>query len=175
VLRFLDRRRGLLDGVVFSGGEPTVHAWLDGAIADVRARGFEVALHTAGVYPRRLRRILPLVDWVGLDVKAPRRDYPTVTEVAGSGDAAFASLDAVLADARAFEVRTTVHPDLTPARTLVALAAELARRGLRRWVLQPFHAAGCADAALVRAAPGLGVPAALLTELRAHVPEVVVR
>ena len=71
VLEFLQRRRDLLDGVVFSGGEPTLQSGLDDAIRDVRALGFKIGLHTGGMYPQRLESILQRVDWVGMDVKAP--------------------------------------------------------------------------------------------------------
>ncbi|MCP2937978.1 radical SAM protein, partial [Salmonella enterica subsp. enterica serovar Typhimurium] len=54
VLRFLSGRRGLLDGVVFSGGEPTTQAALPDALRAVRELGFAVGLHTAGMHPRRL-------------------------------------------------------------------------------------------------------------------------
>ena len=50
-------------------------------------------------------------------------------------------------------MRTTVHPALTPPETLVALARELARMGVRRWVLQAFRPTGCASEALLAAAP----------------------
>ncbi len=71
VLAFLQSRRGLLDGVVFSGGEPTLQAALPAALAEVRAMGFATGLHTGGMYPERLAAVLPLLDWVGLDVKGP--------------------------------------------------------------------------------------------------------
>ena len=68
----LGRRRGLLDGVVFTGGEALRQDALADAAAEVRAAGFAVGLHTAGPYPRRLRDMVErgLVDWVGLDIKA---------------------------------------------------------------------------------------------------------
>ncbi|PKO61543.1 MAG: anaerobic ribonucleoside-triphosphate reductase activating protein, partial [Betaproteobacteria bacterium HGW-Betaproteobacteria-17] len=90
VLAFLRRRRGLLDGVVFSGGEPTAQAGLLDAMREVRELGFKIGLHTGGMYPQRLAAVLPLVDWVGLDVKAPFADYPRVTSVTGSGERAHA-------------------------------------------------------------------------------------
>ena len=65
VLAFLRRRQGLLDGVVFSGGEPTAQAGLADAMREVRALGFKIGLHTGGMYPQRLAAVLPLVDWVG--------------------------------------------------------------------------------------------------------------
>jgi pyruvate formate lyase activating enzyme len=92
VLAFLEARRGLLDGVVFSGGEPTVQAALPAAMRTVRALGFGVGLHTGGPTPERLKAVLPLVDWVGFDVKAPFADYARITGVASSGEAARLSL-----------------------------------------------------------------------------------
>ena len=87
VLEFLERRRGLLDAVVFSGGEPTVQHALPGAMRAARALGFGIGLHTAGMAPRRLAAVLPLADWVGMDIKAPFDDYPRITGVRGSGNA----------------------------------------------------------------------------------------
>lgn len=176
VLAWLERRRHLLDAVVFSGGEPTAQGGLAAAIRGVRAKGFLIGLHTGGVYPRRLTEILTLVDWVGLDIKAPSAAYATLTGAGMSGPAAFASLDLVVRAGVSFEVRTTVHPALTAAEQLLALARELAAHGLRSWVLQRFRPVGCADDALNVAAPaGALLDDALLAELRAIVPAVVLR
>lgn len=62
VLELLRRRIGLIDTVVFSGGEPTIDPALAHAIGAVRALGFEVGLHTADAYPKRLLETLPLLD-----------------------------------------------------------------------------------------------------------------
>ena len=56
--RWLETRRGLLDGVVFSGGEPLLQKQLPEAIGQIHQNGFEVALHTSGVYPERLSKVL---------------------------------------------------------------------------------------------------------------------
>jgi anaerobic ribonucleoside-triphosphate reductase activating protein len=175
VLRWLATRRGLLDAVVFSGGEPTAQPAIVDAVRDVRALGYEVALHTAGAYPRRLATLLGDVAWVGLDVKAPLGDYARVTGVASSGVLAFESLDALVASGVAFEVRTTVHPSLTPPAALRALARELAARGVSRWVLQPFRALGCDDESLVDAARGAAIDAALVDALRRDIADVSLR
>jgi len=58
VFTFLKRRRGLLDGVVFSGGEPLIDAALPAAIKQVRDLGFEIGLHTGGAWPKRLAALL---------------------------------------------------------------------------------------------------------------------
>jgi pyruvate formate lyase activating enzyme len=150
VLAFLRRRQGLLDGVVFSGGEPTAQAGLLDAMREVRALGFKIGLHTGGMYPQRLAAVLPLVDWVGLDVKAPFADYPRVTGVAGSGDRAHAGLLEVVASGVAHEVRTTVHPALLADAEVIGLAHDLAGRGVKHFALQAFRSQGCADDALRR-------------------------
>jgi hypothetical protein len=64
-----------------------------------RRLGFRIGLHSAGMYPERLARVLPLVDWIGLDLKAPRAAYPRITGTPDSGDAVFASLRLILAPA----------------------------------------------------------------------------
>ncbi len=142
VMDLLGRRRGLLDGVVFSGGEPTRQAGLADAMRRVREAGFAVGLHTGGAYPRRLREVLPLVDWVGLDVKAPAARYAAVTGVAASAEAAFASLRLVLESGVAVQVRTTVDPSVLGEGDVAALAETLRAMGVRDHVLQEMRTTG---------------------------------
>ncbi|MGV8991842.1 MAG: anaerobic ribonucleoside-triphosphate reductase activating protein [Thiobacillus sp.] len=152
VLDFLSRRRGLLDGVVFSGGEPTLQAGLLDAVHEVRALGFKVGLHTGGMYPSRLATVLPFVDWVGMDVKAPFADYARTTGAEGGGGRARAGLQHVLASGGAHEIRTTVHPALLNDAELVRLGHDLAERGVRRYVIQAFRSQGCRDESLLQSA-----------------------
>ncbi len=150
VLAFLARRRGLLDGVVFSGGEPTMQRGLALAITDVQELGFPVGLHTGGAYPALLGDILPRVDWIGLDIKAELTNYPATTGRPGSGARAWASLGLVLEHARdpqrstplGYEVRTTVYPASWDADALRRLGWHLADAGVRVWALQRFRSTG---------------------------------
>ncbi|NNM64869.1 MAG: anaerobic ribonucleoside-triphosphate reductase activating protein [Burkholderiales bacterium] len=142
VTDFLERRRGLLDGVVFSGGEPTLQAGLAEAMQQVRGLGFEVALHTAGMYPRRLATLLPLVDWVGFDVKAPWSLYDTITGTPGSGRRARSSLDHLLASGVPFECRTTWHAGLFSEAALLSLGTMLADLGVHQWMVQDCRLPG---------------------------------
>ena len=148
IVEFLLRREGLLDGVVFSGGEPLAQAGLSEAMAEVRSMGFHVALHTGGAYPSRLAEVLPLVDWVGFDVKASVAAYASVTGVEGSGDAALTSARLVIDSGVACEFRTTVHPRQLSPQAVERLADDLARLGVRHYALQEFRAQGCVDATL---------------------------
>lgn len=158
VIELLRRRVGLIDAVVFSGGEPTTDPALGDAILAVKALGFEVGLHTAGTYPQRLAAILPLLDWVGIDVKAPFEHYERITGVTGSGVPARACVEAVIASGVRHECRTTVHPALLAEHEILALAQTLAGLGVADYALQVFRATGCNDAALhasaVAAYPG---------------------
>lgn len=136
VAGFLQRRRGLLDGVVFSGGEPLLQSSLVEAVQAVRAMGFGAAMHTGGMYPLRLARLLPLLDWVGLDIKAPAARYAQVTGRRVGEQAVWESLDHLLDSGVEYECRTTWHPALYPEDELRDLGAGLARRGVRQWVVQ---------------------------------------
>jgi pyruvate formate lyase activating enzyme len=149
VLSFLDGRRGLLDGVVFSGGEPTLQMGLPDAMRAVRERGFRIGLHTAGPYPTRLSAVLPHVDWIGFDVKAAFNDHERITGAVGSGPRARASLIHVLESGVACDFRTTVHDALLDRTDLARLASELVELGVSEHRLQPFRATGCANASLL--------------------------
>jgi len=189
VLDWLATRQGLLDAVVFSGGEPLLQPGLARAMRNVRGLGFKVGLHTSGMDPAALARVLPLTDWVGLDMKAPRAAYDRVTgrlggalrpvgggsasvhahdslaSRTGGAGAAWASLDLVRKSGAAFELRTTWHPDLLSCDELTDLARELSSLVGVTWALQAFQPQGCADADLA-AAGRTRVPGMLAEALR---------
>lgn len=142
VIALLERRRGLLDAVVFSGGEPTLQSALPGAMREAKAMGFKIGLHTAGIYPRRLAEVLPLVDWIGMDVKAEFDRYPQITGVPGSGERARRSLQLILASGVAYEFRTTMDPRKHPSDALDRLARFLSTLGVRHYALQEMRPPG---------------------------------
>ena len=147
---FLRCRRGLLDAVVFSGGEPTLQPAVTGAMAEVRGLGFKVGLHTAGVYPRRLRALIPFLDWVGLDIKALPGDYPAITRVPGSGERAWESLGLLLAAGVPLQVRTTLLPGQGEA-DLAVLHERLAALGVSEHRLQTCRTGCMLDPGLAQA------------------------
>lgn len=142
VVDLLSRRAGLLDGLVFSGGEATRQPALVAAAREVRDAGFGVGLHTAGAYPRRLAAVLPFVDWVGLDIKATPGRYEAITGVPAAARAAFESLSLVLASGVAVQVRTTVDPTVLDDQDVADLTGLLAGLGVRDHVLQEVRATG---------------------------------
>lgn len=141
----MDRRHGLLDGVVFSGGEPTRQPGLLDAVRQVRSEGYLVGLHTGGAYPARLAALLPHVDWIGFDVKAPAHLYRAITRVGGpttTADRAFESLRMVLGAGVDVTVRTTVDPTVMTDDDVHELTDTLFDMGVAEHVLQQVRAEG---------------------------------
>lgn len=163
VMALLTRRRGLVDAVVFSGGEPTMDPGLADAMHQVRTLGFKVGLHSGGTHPERLKGVLPLLDWIGFDVKASFANYARITQIPGSGDPALASLQAILDSGVDYECRSTIHPALLPEMELLELARTLADMQVKSYALQVFREQGCADDAL-NASMELGYPSRAVIE-----------
>ncbi len=160
VMAFLQRRRALLDAVVFSGGEPLSEPRLPQLIAAVRGLGFKTGLHTGGIYPARLAAVLPMLDWVGLDIKTTASRYDTLTGRRGSAAPVATCLDQLLQSRCAFECRTTWHPDWLPEPELLELAQDLERRGVKHFALQAYRSA---PGALATVSPSDATKRALAT------------
>jgi len=146
---FLENRQGLLDAIVLSGGEPTLHANLPDFAKSIVNLGFTLGLHTNGMNPDGLRAVLPLCGWVGLDVKAPRARYSAVT-----GAEAFESVDKsarlLIESGIDYELRMTYHPALLSENDVLETAKHFANRGAKKFILQIFRKQGCADEDLCR-------------------------
>jgi anaerobic ribonucleoside-triphosphate reductase activating protein len=157
-LLFLQRRQDLLDAVVFSGGEPTLQEGLPAAMDEVRAMGFHVGLHSAGIKPAGFANALRHADWVGFDVKALAEDYQMITQVKGSGAANWRSLDTLLASGVDYECRTTVHWHLIDPTRLLRLAQRLQASGVKRFAVQMVRTASMFDEQLPVAPAQMALP-----------------
>ncbi|WP_240314978.1 anaerobic ribonucleoside-triphosphate reductase activating protein [Chromobacterium haemolyticum] len=133
ILRWLQSRVGLLDGVVFSGGEPLQEPALPALLEQTRALGFATGLHTGGAYPQRLQRVLPFLDWVGLDIKTDFGAYPALTSLSRSGEQAEAALLCLLQNNINFECRSSINPHWHSEAQLTALARRLAALGVAHY------------------------------------------
>lgn len=159
VLNFLSSRRGLLDAVVFSGGEPTLQPALLEAIGEVRALGFRVGLHSAGMAPEFFAGLLPSLDWVGFDVKAPFGTYSGITGIERSGEKALKSLQKLLSSGIPYEVRVTVHPSLLDPGDMIELKAKLLDLGIQNFVVQQVRLRGTLPGRLPPTPETLALPA----------------
>lgn len=132
----LAARTGLLQAVVFSGGEPLLQAGLADALCQARDMGFRTGLHTSGVLPGRFSRLAGLLDWVGFDIKAPFDRYGAVTGVDASGARARESLTTLASWSIPFEVRVTIWPALIGVDEIRAISDSAEAAGCRDFVLQ---------------------------------------
>lgn len=135
VLSFLAKRRGLLDAVVVSGGEPTLQEDLHGFLRAVRAMGFFVKLDTNGSRPDAVQQILDegLAEYIAVDFKAPMRLYMQTT--GHSGEAVPETLCRIRKARIPFEVRTTMIPAIREAE----LREMMEEAGpVPRWALQLY-------------------------------------
>lgn len=131
VLGFLAGRKRLLDGVVISGGEPTLQPDLMAFCATVKSMGFAVKLDTNGSRPQVLRQLLSLqlLDYVALDIKADPHNYPKVISPAPLGDAILESIECVAASGLPHEFRTTCIAPFVTQKTIAAIAKATAKTG----------------------------------------------
>ncbi len=173
---FLQRRQKLLDAVVFSGGEPTLQKGLLEAMQHVRYLGFKVGLHTAGINSKRLKNLLPYLDWVALDIKAPFGRYAPITGIANSDKEPWKSAKLILESGVAYEIRTTVHPQLLNENDLLELVTSLADLGVQQHVLQDCRSAHCLDASLENLLHNhILSNETLLQAIRARIPQTILR
>lgn len=139
LLELLAGRRGWIDGVAITGGEPTADPGLVELLAALRDMGLPVKLDTNGSRPEVLERILEerLVEMVALDVKTVPERYDALTGIAGSGQAVARSVDLIISSGVRHELRTTAWPGALTIEDFPRIARALA--GGERYVIQQFR------------------------------------
>lgn len=150
VLAFLQKRAGLLDGVVFSGGEPTLQSDLPEWVRRVRALGYKTKLDTNGSRPEVLRALIAdgLLDYVAMDYKAPLEGYSPLCNADSAGVPE--SLALLRGSGVPYELRTTLVPQITEAKLRRMAAAVPADAS---WFLQLYRPQPGDEAQLCGLAP----------------------
>ena len=139
LLAFLGRRRGLLDGVCITGGEPLLRPQLPQLLRRVKELGFSVKLDTNGAFPRQLKEIVGqgLVDYVAMDIKNSPERYPQTAGVPDLNLEPYRQSVSLLLEGRVdYEFRTTVVREYHDADSFRAIGPWLT--GARRYFLQSF-------------------------------------
>ncbi len=138
---FLESRRGLLDGVCVTGGEPTLHGDLPEFLKKIKALGFLVKLDTNGTNPAMLAALISkkLVDCIAMDIKTSlQKDlYEKVTGAAVDMENVKKSVAAIMQSGLEYEFRTTVVPGLHSEDDIISLAKEIS--GAKKYYLQQFR------------------------------------
>ena len=143
LLAFLLERQGLLDGVVITGGEPTIHPDLPDFIRRVREQGFDVKLDTNGTNPEMLNKLIRdnLVQYVAMDIKNDPTRYAKTTGVNDPRlDAVRESAYVLMSGSVPYEFRTTVVRELHTPQDIMGIGVWL--RGAKRYYLQSFVDSG---------------------------------
>lgn len=147
VLADIKSRSAFLDGVVVSGGEPTIHEALPEFLLSIRdSTGLDVKLDTNGSRPEMLRFLVgeALVDAVSLDVKAPWSSYPRIAR--GNGGPVNESLELLKRSDIPFEARTTFAPDIMTIGDLREIQLQIGPE--IRWIIQRFRPGETLDLSL---------------------------
>lgn len=138
---FLEQRKGMLDAVVFSGGEPLVQDTLGAAMDEVKALGYQIGLHTGGYRPAHLKEVLSKTDWVGFDIKAPleAERYKDVTGGIADVEKVRESLHLLINSGVPFECRTTCDPRFLSVKDIYTIADTLKGLGVKEYYLQKYR------------------------------------
>ena len=138
VFDFLESRRGKLDAVTVSGGEPTEHKDLHSTIKEIKDMGFLVKLDTNGSNPDVLEELIKkrLIDYIAMDIKAPYKKYKEITGVAVDYDKIKKSIKIIMDSNVDYQFRTTVVKELISGKDLQDMAKDIA--GANVYYLQKY-------------------------------------
>jgi pyruvate formate lyase activating enzyme len=152
-LSYLDGRKGWLEAVCLSGGEPLLHEDIEDIIRVVRERGLLVKLDTNGSFPERLEGLLTagLLDWVAMDVKAPLERYREVTRSNVDVESIVRSADVLRNSGVRYTFRTTVVPGLVGKEDVVKIGEWL--NGAANYLIQQFAPQTTIDPAFLEVKP----------------------
>jgi pyruvate formate lyase activating enzyme len=177
VLEYLSEHRDFIDGVVVTGGEPTIHADLHMLLRQLRAIGMKTKVDTNGSNPSMLEDLIcgGLVDFIAMDVKAPLDErYSRVAGVGVDLGKIAGSISLLKKGEVDYEFRTTVVPFFIQEKEVEEIAAAIA--GSRRFVLHQFRPERCLDPRLAELDPYAEERVHAMAEIaRRCVPRVVVR
>ncbi len=139
IFAYLEKRRGQIQGVVITGGEPTVHADLPAFIERVRNLGYTVKLDSCGYLPERLETIFnaKLVDYVAMDIKAPLPKYSELVGITIEPARIERSIELIKRSGIPYEFRTTIVREFHSPQDIVDMASLI--RGADQYFLQRFQ------------------------------------
>jgi len=139
VLGSFDDWKKIIEGVVITGGEPTVYRDLPGFIKRVRNTGLKIKLDTNGSNPAQIERLLRdrLLDYVAMDIKTSLLKYPSLTDQKNIEQAVFESAQLIMLSTVPYEFRTTCVPTMTDEEDLRLIGKMV--RGAKKYCLQQFR------------------------------------
>jgi pyruvate formate lyase activating enzyme len=139
---FLDTRKKFLDGVVITGGEPTIYKDLPDFIKKIKQKGFLVKLDTNGTNPEMLQYLInnKLVDYFAMDIKNSPEKYDATTNKKIDINKIEKSIDLIMDSGIKYEFRTTAMPRLIKKEDFLKIGVWL--KGAKKYCLQQFKSMG---------------------------------
>jgi len=139
VFSFLDERKGKLDGVVMTGGEPTLQSDIAEFLEKVKRLGFFVKLDTNGSYPERIKELIDrkLLDYIAMDIKAPLYKYNRITLTSIDTERIVESIHLIMNSGIDYEFRTTVVRSLLSRDDFPKIGEMI--KSAKLFVLQEFR------------------------------------
>ena len=139
---FINSRKGILDGVVVSGGEPTVQADITGFLYKIKEYGFAVKLDTNGAFPKKLREIISngLIDYVAMDIKNSPAKYDSTTACNNILTSVSESIDIIMSSGIEYEFRTTAVTELHTTDDFLAIGDWIS--GANKYFIQSYTDSG---------------------------------
>ena len=138
ILSFLEKRRDVLEGLSISGGEPLLQEDIVDFTEKVKKLNYLIKIDTNGAFPERLKELIDkkLVDYVSMDVKAPKEKYDQLVGVKTDISKIEQSIDLIKNEAPDYEFKTTVIPGMLNKKDIVEIAKWL--EGSKQFYLQQF-------------------------------------
>jgi len=138
ILSFLEARKGKLDAVTITGGEPLLQSDIGDFLSSVKALGYLVKLDTNGSFPSRLETVLKTnaVDYIAMDIKAPIDKYEQVVRSRIDKEQILRSVKLIMNCGSEYEFRTTVVKPLLEKDDFIEIGKMI--RGSRLYILQRF-------------------------------------
>jgi len=139
IYNFLKTRREFLDGVVISGGEPTLQKDLFQLCERIKNLGYSVKLDTNGSRPNEVKNLINegLVDYVAMDIKTDPIYYNPTIKKGANGQDIITSIQIIMESAKAYEFRTTCVKPLTNEKIIEGIARII--KGASLYALQEFR------------------------------------
>ena len=139
---YLNKRKGMLDGVCITGGEPTLCPDLEDFIKKIKELGLLVKLDTNGTFPEKIESLLDkgLVDYIAMDIKNSKSKYALTAGISEFPDAVEKSINIIINKAPDYEFRTTVVRELHTPQDIVEIAKWI--RNSKKYFLQAYVDSG---------------------------------
>ncbi|MEM0492845.1 MAG: anaerobic ribonucleoside-triphosphate reductase activating protein [Candidatus Thermoplasmatota archaeon] len=139
VFSFLSKRKGMIDGVVITGGEPLIQKDIVSFAEKVKKQGYLLKIDTNGTLPEKIRELLDgkLVDYIAMDIKAPKSKYDQLSGIKVDASKIDESIDLIKNKAPDYEFRTTMVPGMLTKEDVLEIAEWI--KGAKRYYLQQFR------------------------------------